>query len=496
MSIKGIGSQSALMVQPLFDMRRQLDDLQKQLGTGKKADDYAGLGLDRGLTVGLRTQLSAIEGYDDTIANIGLRTELAQSSLTRMAAIGREVKSAAFQSSTGGVSVSHETAYAALGEMIGLLNVQAGDRYLFSGLATDTPSVASLEQLLDGDGTRAGLKQIISERQQADLGASGLGRLVVSAPAPGTVALAEDVAGSPFGFKLASVSSTLTGATASGPAGSPAGISVALGANPVAGETIQFRFDLPDGSRETVTLTATASSPPGKNEFTIGANASATATNLQAALTGAVTVLADTALMAASAVAASDDFFAPGGAQPPQRVAGPPFATATSLVAGTSSDTVSWYGGEAGSDPARGTATARIDPAITVSYGLRANEEALRHSMRNVAVLAAVNFSSADPNAAARVEALNSRVGTALDGAPGTQSIETIQAELAGTQASIAAASTRHRQTASMVNDMLEHLEGAPTDEIAVKMLALQTRLQASLQTTAMLYQMSLAKLL
>ncbi len=494
--IKGVGSQTALMVQPLFDMRRQLDDLQRQLGTGKKADTYAGLGLDRGLTVGLRTQLSSMDGYDDTIANVGLRANLAQSSLTRMAAIGRDVKSAAFKASTGGVGVSHETAYAALGEIVGLLNVQAGDRYLFSGQATDKPSVASLDEMLNGDGVRAGLKQLISERNQADLGASGLGRLVISNPAPGTVAMAEDAVGSAFGFKLAGVNSSLTGATATGPAGAPASVSVALGANPVAGETVQFRFDLPDGSHEIIALTATASATPGKNEFSIGATANATAVNLQGALTTAVTELADTALTAASAIAASDNFFTAGGAQPPQRVAGPPFNTATGLVAGTPSDTVSWYTGEAGSDPARGTATARIDPSITVSYGLRANEDAIRDSLRHVAVLAAVNFNAADPNAAARVEELNSRVGIALDGAPGAQRIETIQAELAGAQSSIAAAKDRHRQTAAVVGDMLEYIEGAPNEEVAAKMLALQTRLQASLQTTAMLYQMSLAKLL
>lgn len=496
MTIKGIGSHSTLMLQPLFDMRQQLEKLQTQLGTGKRADDYAGLGIDRGLSVGLRTQLSMISGFDDTISNIGLRTELAQSSLTRMAAVGREVKASAFQAATGGVAVSHEAAYAGLGEIIGLFNVQAGDRYLFSGRATDTPPVVSLEQMLNGDGTRAGLKQMIDERRQADLGAFGLGRLVISSPAADTVAIAEDVAGSPFGFKLASVSSSLTGSTATGPVGAPPGISIALGANPAAGETIQLRFDLPDGSHETITLTATTSATPGKNEFTIGATPGATAVNLQAVMTGAVSVLADTALTAASAVTASDQFFAVDAGSPPQRVAGPPFNNATALVNGTSADTVAWYNGETGPGSARETATARIDPAITVNYGVRANEHALRHSLRHIAVLAAVNFSTTDPNAAGRVAALNTRIATALDGTPGTQAIETIQAELAGTQSSIKAAKERHRQTASVVGDMLEHLEGIPTEEVAAKMLALQTRLQASLQTTAMLYQMSLAKMI
>jgi enoyl-CoA hydratase/carnithine racemase len=38
------------------------------------------------------------------------------------------------------------------------------------------------------------LKQLIAERNQADLGASGLGRLVLSSPTPTSVSVAEDVA--------------------------------------------------------------------------------------------------------------------------------------------------------------------------------------------------------------------------------------------------------------------------------------------------------------
>ena len=99
---------------------------------------------------------------------------------------------------------------------------RSGDRYLFSGSAINTPSVASYDAILNGTTTQAGLKQVIAERQQADLGANGLGRLVLTSPTPTSVQVAEDVAGSPFGLKLAAVSSTLTGATVTGPAGSPA----------------------------------------------------------------------------------------------------------------------------------------------------------------------------------------------------------------------------------------------------------------------------------
>ena len=59
--------------------------------------------------------------------------------------------------------------------MVGILNTQVGNRYMFSGTAINTPAVASADDILNGTTTQAGLKQVISERQQADLGTNGLG---------------------------------------------------------------------------------------------------------------------------------------------------------------------------------------------------------------------------------------------------------------------------------------------------------------------------------
>ena len=48
--------------------------------------------------------------------------------------------------------------------MLGILNTQVGDRYIFSGSAINTPAVASADTILNGTGTQAGLKQVIAER--------------------------------------------------------------------------------------------------------------------------------------------------------------------------------------------------------------------------------------------------------------------------------------------------------------------------------------------
>lgn len=494
MSVVNVGTRSLLLTQSLVGMRTQLGDLQRQLATGKRADDYAGIGIERGLTVGLRAHLSAIGSYNDTITSVGVRLDLAQSALGRIADIGREVKSVIGKTtSIDGRNTAQVAANSSLGELLGLLNTKAGDRYLFSGLASDKPAVQSLQQVMDGDAGRAGLKQIVSERLQADLGVSGLGRLNVSALAPTQIGLAEEVPATVFGFKLSGISTTLAGATAAGPTGSPAQVSIDLGAtNPNAGESVSFTLDLPDGSSETLTLKATSSATPAADEFVIGADSTATAANLQAKLSSELGRLARTSLSAASALAASDNFFNTDAANPPLRVAGPPFNTATALVAGTPADTVSWYTGEAGSQPARSTATARIDQSISVNYGLRANEEGIRWQLQQVAALAAISMPSGDPDSEGRAAALTSRMREALDVPPGTQSVETIQAEIAGAQISLDSAKDRHQQTNATLGDMLEQIEGVSKEEVAAKILAMQTNLQASMQTTASLFQMSI----
>src|SRR5262249_5009362 len=192
-----------------------------------------------------------------------------------------------------GALVAQQTAQSSLDELIGLLNSQAGSRYLFSGRATDQPAVETLDHILNGDGAKAGLKQLIAERTQADLGTDGLGRLVISSPTASSVAVAEDTA-SPFGFKLASITSNVTGAVVSAPSGSPPSMGIDFSAAaPNPGETVTLRFNLPDGTSENLTLTATNNSPPGANQFTIDPNPATTASNFQTALNTAIGNLAN-----------------------------------------------------------------------------------------------------------------------------------------------------------------------------------------------------------
>ncbi len=500
-----------------------------------------------------------------------------------------------------------------------LLNSQSGDRYLFSGRTTDTPATVPADVMLNGTGTQAGLTQLINERRQADQGVGNMGHLTVASPPLTTTVTSLSEDGSSFGLKLGAVTSTLTGATVTQPTGSPPAVTVDLGAvNPIDGDKVTFNFNLPDGTNESIALTATATNPPPAGSFLIGADTTATTANLQAALTSSVKKLSDTSLVAASAIAASNNFFSPSatiagsavnnkaappapitgatclsGAAPsdslatsfaagdtitvngtpitfvasgatgnqlnvtdsvqtllakidsisgtttpstisggaitlhggdgnnltvtssntaafaalgfsatataapaPLRVNGPPFATASNLIAGTSSNTVSWYTGETGTDSARGTALARVDQSVTVQYGARANEQALRYQLQNIAVYAAVTTNANNPNASAQVSALQQRIRQIWRRRPASNRSRTCRRNLPGAQTAVKAATDRQTQLKGMAQTMLDSIEGINQDEVATKILALQTSLQASYQTTSMLYQTTLTKYL
>ena len=492
MTISGVSSYVAPLIQSVQGINTQLDLLQQQLATGQKADSYAGLGSQSGVAVALNAQLAALTGYDSTMTNVGTTISMQQAVLQQIGSIGSTVQTSAGQPSfsvdnTGQTSVQ-ETAASQLDQVLGLLNTQGGNGYLFSGSGVNQPSVDTADHILNGNGSQAGLKQVIAERLQADQGADGLCRLVIPAPTGTAVSVSEDVAGSPFGLKLAGVSSSLTGATVTGPTGSPAAISVDLGAtNPNNGDTITYTFTLPDGTSQTLQLQATTSATPGPNQFAIGATPTDTAANLQAALAAGVTQIGQTSLAAASAMAASNNFFD----DPPQRVSGTP-ATATSLVNGTSANTVFWYTGDNSAGSVRSTATARIDPSTTVSYGTQANEQGIRTIVQNIATLAATTYSASDPNASASYNDLNQSIYTALAVPSGVQNITDIEASLANAQTTIASAQSQNPQTENVLTNLLQSIQGVDQNQVGAEILGLQTSLSASLSATARMAQLNL----
>jgi flagellar hook-associated protein 3 FlgL len=495
MSITGPGSLTAANLLAQTNMFNQLNTLSQQLGTGQAAQTYAGLGSQAGLALELGAQLSASNGYSAAATMVGTTLSIAQSALTQIGSVSSSAaqslaQQTAFSLDESGQTQTQAAAASDLDQILALLNTQVGDNYIFSGSATNQPAVVSTDLILNGNGAQAGLAQVVAQRQQADQGADGLGRLSIAVTGA-TLSVSQD--GSPFGFQLAAVNSSLTGATVSGPAGSPPSVSVDLAANPNDGDSIQFQLTLPDGSSQTISLQATTASPPGSGQFTIGTTPADTATNLQTALTGAVTSLAQTALPAASAIAAATDFFT---SNPPQRVDGPPYDTAMSLVSGTPADTVFWYTGEDGATPARQTATAQVGPSMTIDYGMRATEPAFTSLLANIGALAATSYSANDTNAQASYQALCQSVQTNLAGQPGAQTVSDVEADLSNAQTTVNDATAVNTQTQATLQGMLQGIEGVNQNQIGEQILTLQNMLSASMSVTARLAQLSLVNYL
>lgn len=540
MTISGVGSRTSYIGSGITNLRDQLDALTQQLSSGKISNTYAGQGSGRSLAIALRAQISNVAAYADTAVNLNTRIGVANLSLQRLVAIGSDVKGAAVSAGSNfdntGQTPGQKTASLGFFDSVDMLNARSGDRYLFSGRATDTAPVAPADQIMNGNGALvAGLKQVIAERKTADLGVNANGRVgsAVGTPVTSVVISEEDATpappavAQPFGMKVTGVSTTIAGATVTQPVDLPATVpptppatpvaksmSIDLGAtNPNVGDQVKFTFTMPDGTKEDIVLTASDKTPLPANSFLIdpgqpnavppvAPSSTATAANLNTALGTAMKDLANGPMVAASAIEAGDNFFD----QPPLRVGSTPLGSATTLVAGTADNTVIWYQGEqdtAANGSARGSAVSQVDTSITVQYGARADEQALRSQLQTVAVFAAVAVDPAQlgnatyaKNASAQIAGLNQRVAQNLADIPGQQTIQDIQADFAGAQASIKSTTDRQVQTKAMAQTMLDSIEGINDDEVATKILALQTALQASYQTTSNLYQMSLVKFL
>jgi flagellar hook-associated protein 3 FlgL len=351
MSINSINYASSLLGQSVRNISDQLSNLSTQLSTGVKSTNYAGMGTSEGFAIAARSQLANISAFGDTMTNVNTVISAANTALQSLSDTGGQVQSNAAASpqnlTSTGQTIGQQNALSELSSLVGILNTQVGDRYIFSGNAISTPAVASSDDILNGTGTKAGLKQVIAERQQADLGTNGLGRLVISAPTTTSVNVAEDVAGSPFGLKLGSVTSSLTNATVTGPSGSPPSVSVDMTAgNPNSGDQITFNFNLPDGTSESIQLTASSATPTPTGSFAIGTTQAATTANLNAALNSALSTLAGTKLVAASAVEAGDNFFntdstATGGVVNNKLATPAPITGATALSGAAGTDSLS-----------------------------------------------------------------------------------------------------------------------------------------------------------
>lgn len=479
-------------------MSERLGVLQEQLATGKRASSLSELGGDRVIDLTLRARLAAMAAYQQTITLVGLRLELMDQAVTRLNSLESETRADVLVGSRdidgANLPVAQFLAQNRLSEAIELLNTEVNGRHLFAGNATEGAPVAGFDEVMNGAGGLAGFRDVLAERREADLGATGLGR-VETLLAGATVTLSEDGV-HPFGFKLDSVATTGGALTPTGPSGSPGALDVAFTSQPASGDQVLIGLTLPDGSTRTLELSASDSAPTSPGEFQIGATAAATAANFEAALNSLLADTAQTELAAASAFAAADMFFA-GAGETAMRVDGPPYDSATGLVAATDADTVKWYRGEDAPAP-RSTVTARIDDALQVSYGAQANEAGPTELVRSLAVLAADSVSNTDPSAQGFYAAVNARAADRLgaDANPQPGSIEGIEMDIAQAKLAIGRARDRHQEHKVALDTMVADIEDVAPEEVAMRLIDLQTRLQASYETISIVSGLSLVNYL
>ncbi len=474
-------------------MKARYDQLQTQLATGDKASTLAEMGSDRYFDLALRQRMARMDGYQQSISTVNLRLEVLDTVMSRLDKIESDARAGAV-SGGGTTGINFQTtptlAASRFDEVMTLLNTDIAGRYMFGGNRTDSKPVSTPSDLMNGVGARAGFKQVVGERKLADLGADHLGRLSVSA-ATDTVTLGEQ--STVFGMKLSGVNTTSANIAVTAPGGGPPpALTVQFGTPlPAAGDKVQVSFTLPDGTEEQIVLTATTGTP-GVGEFQIGADADTTAASFGTALTSSVKHLAETKMVSASAYAAAGNFFN-GQGQQVMRVDGPPFDSATGLIAGTTANTMLWYNGEDSADP-RNTVTARVGEGTTVGYGVQANESGFLNLIQTLAAVAVQDFPDSDPTSEERYTSMMSRNAARLadtkDNQPG--SLAAITVELGLAQSTTGAVAERHTAHSAQLGNMLEQIEAAPTETIAMEILALKTRLEASYQTTALLSQLSL----
>ena len=182
MSITGPGSITAASVTAQNNMMNQLNTLGEELASGQAAQTYSDLQSQAGVALALNAQLSAITGYSNTATTVGTTLSVAQSVLTQLGDAGtrssRRSTSRARLRSTITARPPPRPRLRASSTISFRCSIPRSATITFSPAAgTNQPSVASASDILNGNGAQAGLTQVISERQQADLGVSGLGHL-------------------------------------------------------------------------------------------------------------------------------------------------------------------------------------------------------------------------------------------------------------------------------------------------------------------------------
>jgi flagellar hook-associated protein 3 FlgL len=503
------GYERSLTTQRMIETRARLDDLSRQLSSGRRAETYGDLGPGRRSSLDAHAKLSQIGSYMQGIEQADLRVKTMTTSLEVLSRLSLEARGDLVERMGAPADPARPdlraASYQRLSLAIDALNVEIGGTRLFAGRASDTDPLPSAEVLLDGlpatgtEPARAGLRALADERLLAHgakppaldgrlaLAHDGVSPSLTIAPSPSAT----------FGFELRGATAAFTTLTpGADPASDPA--TLAINRVPQDGETLVVeladRLDAPATYR--IELTARSSGPVSQGEFLIGADAAQTAANVRAALEAAIAVEARDRLAPRVVAEVAGEFFASDPASNPVRRVDAVAAPAEAYVAGDASTQVLWYRGEVGApgDDPRQAARLRIDESQVVGVGARANEEAIARLVSDLATFALAEFGEG-PVAQAAFDEI-ARPAVERTRTEGAGSIQQIAIEVGFAATSAKDASKRHAATEQMLRDVVDEVEGISQEEVAARILALQTSLEASFRATALLSRLSLANYL
>lgn len=258
--------------QQILDLKSQLDTLTTQLGTGRAAETYGGLGAARTTSLSARATVSALAGYDAAITAAQTRTNIAATSLTQVITLGNslsaDLQNGLVRNANGTIS-SSTLAGNSLAAVIDALNQSAAGTYVFSGRNGETAPVIGYDQMLDGDPGLGldGLKTLVAQQRMADLGTDGMGRLATARPTTTSVSLTENASAAVranFGFTLPTAPTVTGGAlTASYTPAGAATATATFAAAPTEGQRFRVVVNQPDGTQKTIDFTARANPASG-----------------------------------------------------------------------------------------------------------------------------------------------------------------------------------------------------------------------------------------
>ena len=491
-----IGSQMFRSAADAFVDQDALQNLlYRQARTQKIAETYGELGGAAASSVNLNARIRDISTYDDVIKVGKSSIAIANSAVNSFSASAAKLKNEIFYIGKGGNADSRLAAQNVVKERFGLmiemLNTNDTSTYVFGGKESNVPPVISKEEMLDGTPGKAGLKQLVSERKQADLGVGSMGRTAITQTGA-IVNFAETVANLPFGFKIQSVTSTLENTTVTGPTGTPPAVSTEFTGVPTLGKSFIVKLGLPDGSSKDVVLTTALAQ--GVGTFTPGLDAQATADNFKTALTDTIKFTAETALASASALATSQDFFTGIVAKPLQRVQGPNFATATAFTTAADANTTVWYKGtDTATDP-RQDRVLVASQRIKVGIGVRANEPGFQKTLASLGAVLATEFSTTEATAVAQFNDGRDRSVTAISAA--VPSVEAVILSLGTSKALVEDVEKNNVTTKEIINQALDGVEGVSLQETSVKLLAVQNQIDLTYKISSTIFKLSFSQYL